>query len=123
MRTTTNAARYRWDDIDGDRPLPTVRRRRIIGEQMMISEVLLDAGTIVPTHSHANEQIACIVKGRIKFGLGEPDTPEYEEATLGAGEVMHLPANYLHSAEALEETLVIDLFSPPSPTTGIDVER
>jgi len=38
---------------------------------------------------------------------------------IEAGEVLHLPANVPHSAEALEETLVLDIFSPTSEKTGI----
>ena len=36
------------------------------------------------------------------------------------GEVLHLPANVPHSAEALEDSVLFDLFSPPSATTGVD---
>ena len=42
------------------------------------------------------------------------------EFFVGPGEVLHLPSNCPHSAEALEETVVLDIFSPPSERTGID---
>lgn len=86
----------------------------------MISEVLLERGCHVPTHQHPNEQFAMVVRGRLRFGLGAPSTPERREVTIGPGEVIHLPCNLPHSAEALEETLVLDLFSPVSHATGID---
>lgn len=95
-------------------------RRRVIGEKMMISEVRLEAGCRVPTHSHENEQLAWVVEGRMRFGIGEEDASERTEMIVEAGAVLHLPSNLPHSAEAIEDSLVIDLFAPPSEGTGID---
>ena len=97
-----------------------LERRRIIGEKMMISRVLLRQGCDVPTHSHENEQFACILSGRLRFGLGEPGSPDRREVVVSAGEVLHLPSGVPHSAFAEENSVVLDLFSPPSATTGID---
>lgn len=120
MSAKKGAMEYRWSDLPQDRPMPTIARRRIIAERMMLSEVLLEQGCVVPTHAHENEQIACVLRGRIRFGLGEAGSADFRELTLGAGEVLVLPSNVPHSAEALEETLVLDLFSPPSEQTGVD---
>ncbi len=114
------AKHYRWADLPQDRPMPALARRRIIGRRMMLSEVLLAKGCVVPTHAHENEQIACVVRGRIRFGICAEGDPRRRELVLEGGEVLHLPSNLPHSAEALEETLVIDIFSPPSEKTGID---
>jgi quercetin dioxygenase-like cupin family protein len=64
----------------------------------------------VPKHSHENEQITYILEGALKFWIGEDGA---EEITVGTGEVLHIPANIPHKAEALEETLDVDIFSPP----------
>ena len=115
----SDARAYRWDDLPKDFPLDKIERRRIIGDNMMISEVRLQQGCFVPMHAHENEQIAMVVHGRLRFGVtGADGTTTDIEA--GAGEVVHLPSNVPHSAEALEESLVLDLFSPPSEGTGID---
>ena len=95
-------------------------RRRIVGERMMIAEVRLAAGCRIPTHAHENEQFACVVSGRLRFGIGAEGSPDRHEIALGAGEVVHLPSSVPHSAEAEEDTLVLDLFAPPSETTGVD---
>lgn len=97
-----------------------IARQRIIGEKMMISKVFLDRGCIVPTHRHENEQFACIMSGALRFGLGAEGSAERREIIVKAGEVLHLPSNLPHSAEAIEDTVVLDLFSPPSAATGID---
>lgn len=114
------ATKYRLDDLPADRPMPLLERRRIVGDKAMISHVLLHKGCSVPTHAHENEQFCVILRGRLRFGLGAENTPDRREVILGPGEVLHLPANEPHSAEALEETLVLDIFSPPSAATGID---
>lgn len=121
---TPSVARFasvlRWNEQPQDHPMPLIDRRRIIGERMMISQVFLHKGFRVPTHHHANEQFAWVTSGRVRFGLGGDGSPERRDVTLTAGEVLHLPSNVPHSAEALEDSQVIDLFSPPSEKTGVD---
>jgi len=120
MTQQVSAVVYRWSDLPTDRPMPRIERRRVIGERMMISQVLLEKGCVVPSHAHENEQFACVVRGRIRFGLGVEGSPEHQQVVLIGGEVLHLPSKVPHSAEALDETLILDLFSPPSERTGID---
>jgi quercetin dioxygenase-like cupin family protein len=103
--------------------MPLLERQRIIGEQAMISRVLLRKGFVLATHSHANEQFGVVLSGRVRFGLGAENSPSRTHETLGPGEVIHFPGNFPHSAEALEETLILDIFSPPSEKTGIDAAR
>lgn len=111
---------HRWSDLPADRPMPLLERRRLIGDYAMLSHVTLKKGCHVPTHSHPSEQFACILSGRLRFGLGADGAPDRREVTVSAGEVLHLPSSLPHSAEALEDTVVLDVFSPPSEKTGID---
>ena len=115
-----SATHYRWDSMTPDRPMELLERRRIVGEKAMISRVWLRKGCLVPGHSHENEQFACTLSGRLRFELGTKGSDDWREVIVAAGEVLHLPANVPHSAEAMEDTLVLDIFSPPSATTGID---
>ena len=110
---------HRWSDLPQDHPMPLLDRRRIVGERMMISEVFLHQGFKVPTHAHENEQFAMVARGRIRFTIAE-GTPDEAQLTLEGGQVIHLPSNVPHAAEALEDTLVYDLFSPVSEGTGVD---
>ena len=120
MTATEHARCYRWDDLPQDHPMPAIARRRIVGEQAMIFELRLDAGCTVPTHAHDNEQFAYVVSGKMRFGIGAVDSPDHHEVTLTAGEVLHLPSNLPHSAFAVVDSLVLDVFSPTSEETGID---
>ncbi|MCP3978516.1 MAG: cupin domain-containing protein [bacterium] len=111
---------HRWSDLESDRPMEKIERRRVVGERAMLSLVVLSEGCDVPTHRHDNEQFAHVLRGRIRFGLGERDTPGYREVEVAAGEVLQLPGGVPHSAYAIEESEVLDVFAPPSETTGID---
>jgi quercetin dioxygenase-like cupin family protein len=87
-----------------------LERRLITGDRMMLAQVYLKKGCIVPKHSHENEQLTYILEGALKFWIGEDGA---EEITVRAGEVLLIPSNIPHKAEALEETLDVDIFSPP----------
>lgn len=89
---------------------PVISRRIITGDGMMIAHVYLKRGAVVPTHSHENEQITYILEGALRFWLGERGD---EEVVVRAGEVLHIPSDLPHRAEALEDTLDVDVFSPP----------
>lgn len=118
----TDAVCHRWNDLPQDRPMERLSRKRIIGEQAMLSQVALEKGCFVPMHNHPNEQFACVISGKMRFVVEDKEDGRGAQRTLtlGAGEVLHLPGDVPHSAEALETSVVLDVFSPPSATTGID---
>ena len=122
MACGNSAARYRWEGLANDSPMALLERRRIIGKRVMLSHVTLKKGCVVPSHAHPNEQFACVLSGRLRFEIGCGEGSPREELVLVGGEVLHFPPNVPHGAEALEDTIVLDVFSPPSETTGIDRE-
>ena len=101
---------YRWEDMPKERVTDSLDRRLITGERMMLAHVYLKKGCVVPQHSHENEQLTYILDGALHFWIGEDGS---EEVTVRAGEVLVIPSNVLHKAEALEDTLDVDIFSPP----------
>ena len=114
----SNAMRYCWDEMPVDKPNPLADRRRIMGQNMTIAQVLLRKGFFVESHHHINEQIAIVMSGRIEFVVG--DGEDVVTYVLCAGETLHVPPDVPHSARALEDTLIIDVFSPAAEKTGID---
>ena len=101
---------FRWDDMPRERVTDMLDRRLITGERMMLAHVYLKKGCIVPQHQHENEQLTYILEGALRFRIGKDRS---EEVIVRAGEVLHLPSNVWHEAEALEDTLDVDVFSPP----------
>lgn len=99
-----------WESLEWEEVVPGIRRRLVTGQGMMMAQVFLDAGAVVPKHRHPNEQITYILEGALRFRLGE----ELErEVVVRAGEVLHIPSDLPHEAVALEDTLDLDVFHPP----------
>jgi len=101
---------YRWDDIAKEKMNDSIDRRFVSAERIMLAQVFLKKGAVVPTHIHESEQVTYIVEGALRLWLGESGE---QEVTVNAGEVLTIPSNVPHKAEALEDTLDIDVFSPP----------
>ena len=114
------ATTYPLEDLPQDSPIPRVRRRRIMGEKAMLSEITMEKGCEAPVHQHENEQFIVMLSGKLRVTLGDAEDGGNREVVLEAGEVMHLPSNVPHGGCALEDCRLIDIFSPPSETTGID---
>jgi quercetin dioxygenase-like cupin family protein len=110
MAAKSKVSFYRWDSMKKERVSDMLERRLITGDRMMLAHVYLKKGCIVPKHSHENEQLTYILEGALKFKLGDDGA---EEIVVSAGEVLLIPSNVPHMAEALEETLDVDVFSPP----------
>jgi len=101
---------FRWSDVREERVTDVISRKLITGDDMMLAQVFLKLGAIVPMHSHHNEQLTYILSGALHFYIGEN---REQEIVVRAGEVLHIPSNVLHEARALEDTLDVDVFSPP----------
>ena len=96
-----------WDSVELEHLNPLLKRQCVVGKKVMIARVLLKKGCVVPLHSHHNEQITYILEGALKFGLND------EEIIVRAGEVLCIPPNVPHEAVALEDTVDLDIFTPP----------
>jgi quercetin dioxygenase-like cupin family protein len=104
------ATHYRWEDLPREELNPLLGRRLITGGDMMIAHVYLKKGCIVPKHAHENEQLTYVLEGSLRFKLGDGGE---QIVDVNAGEVLCIPRNLPHEAEALEDTLDVDVFNPP----------
>jgi quercetin dioxygenase-like cupin family protein len=96
-----------WNDVEVESMNPLLGRQLIVGHQVMLARVLLKKGCIVPLHSHVNEQISYILEGALKFYI------DGKEIVVRSGEVLTIPPNMPHKAEAMEDTVDLDIFNPP----------
>ena len=101
---------HTWDEMPKEKVTDLLSRRLIVGDRMMIAHVYLKEGCVVPRHQHENEQLTYVVTGALHFWIGEDES---EEIVVGAGQVLYLPCWVWHKAKALEDTLDVDIFSPP----------
>ncbi len=96
----------RWNEVPIEELSPTIGRQMLHTETMTLARITLRQGAVVPRHEHPNEQIATVLEGRLRFVVGD------EERVVTAGESVPLAANVPHEVEALEDSVVLDVFSP-----------
>jgi len=96
-----------WASVPLEDLTPLLQRQFVVGQEIMLARVLLKKGCSVPDHSHANEQLTYILEGALKFWI------DGKEIVVRSGETLCIPSNLPHRAEALEDTVDLDVFSPP----------
>src|SRR5262245_11340371 len=100
------ATHHRWDDVPSQAVAPGIRRRYLTASRMTIARFNLARGSVVPPHSHDHEQVSYVLSGAATFHVGG------ESFTVRAGEALQIPSWAEHGVEVLEDTEVIDVFSP-----------
>jgi quercetin dioxygenase-like cupin family protein len=96
-----------WNSVELEDLNPLLQRQFVVGQEIMLARVLMKKGCIVPLHSHHNEQLTYILEGALKFWI------DGKEIVVNAGEVLTIPPHMPHKAEALEDTVDLDVFNPP----------
>jgi unsaturated pyranuronate lyase len=96
-----------WHTVPLEDLNPLLQRQFVVGQEIMLARVLLKKGCVVPEHSHHNEQLTYILEGALKFWI------DGQEIVVNAGETLCIPSNMPHKAEALEDTVDLDVFAPP----------
>jgi quercetin dioxygenase-like cupin family protein len=104
---SSNVQHVRLAEMPTEHLNPLLDRQFVAGEKSMLARLIIRAGCVVPLHSHENEQITYILEGALKFSL------QGKEVIVRAGEILVIPSNVPHSAEALEDTIDLDVFCPP----------
>jgi quercetin dioxygenase-like cupin family protein len=96
-----------WDEMEKEVVSETFNRRFVYGEKVMLAQIELKKGCLVPLHRHENEQITYILEGALQLEI------EGKTVLLRQGQALVIPSNVPHSAVALEDTLDLDIFAPP----------
>ena len=104
---SSNVQHVRLAEMPTEHLNPLLDRQFVAGEKSMLARLIIRAGCIVPLHSHENEQITYILEGALKFSL------QGKDIVVRAGEILVIPSNVPHSAEAIEDTVDLDVFCPP----------
>ena len=97
---------YRWDEIALEKVTEMVSRKFVTGDRQTLAQIYLKRGAVVPMHAHESEQMTYVLQGTLKLLVAG------EEVTLREGEVLHLASGLPHQVEALDDTFVLDVFSP-----------
>jgi quercetin dioxygenase-like cupin family protein len=98
---------YNWNLVEEEPLNPLLGRKTIHGQNLTVARIRLRKGAVVPMHSHPNEQISMLESGAVRFTISG------ESRVVRAGEALVIPPDVPHMVEALEDSLAVDLFSPP----------
>jgi quercetin dioxygenase-like cupin family protein len=107
MSTPAELKYIAWNKVPREKLNPLIDREMVVGDKIMLARVLLKKGAHVPQHHHHNEQVTYILEGALKFAI------DGKEIVVRAGEVLCIPAHMPHEAWALEDTVDLDVFTPP----------
>jgi len=76
------------------------------GEKTLMGQFKIAKGSAIPSHSHPHEQTGFLVAGKLRFNV------EGEVMDTEPGDSWCLAGGVEHSAEALEDSVIIEVFSP-----------
>ena len=102
----TTVVHHSWSNIPAEQINPSISRQFITGDRLTVARFELKRGGIVPMHAHENEQVSFVLDGALKFKI------DGREIIVRGGEVLQIPGTVPHEVEVLEDTLVVDVFSP-----------
>ena len=87
--------------------LPGITRKTLTySDRFMVCEVHLAKGAYLPPHHHIHEQSSNIISGSLSYEVGS------ETRVVGAGDSVLLLPDVPHAVRALEDTVVLDIFTP-----------
>ena len=107
---------HRWDEIALEKVTEMVSQKIVAGDREMVAQIYLKRGALIPMHRHGSEQMTYVLQGALRFLVGG------EEIIVREGEVLHIPPQTPHQAEALDDTFELDVFSPIRADWLADVE-
>ncbi len=76
------------------------------GGGLMAVEFSFRQGSIGAVHNHPHEQIGYVVKGRFVLEM------EGRRGVIAAGDSYYVPSGVPHGVEALEDGVLLDVFTP-----------
>ena len=97
---------YTWDEIAEEQLNPLAGRKALHGAAITVAHFRFDKGNKVASHHHVNDQVTIVEKSAVRMTVGD------EEFVLKAGEMVLVAPNVPHGNEALEDTVIMELFSP-----------
>ena len=95
-----------WKEIAVEPLNPGLTRQMLNGEKLTLAKLQLKSGTIVPRHQHSNEQVTLVTEGALRFRFDDRET------LVAKSEMILIPADVPHSAEAFGDSETLEIFAP-----------
>jgi len=93
-------------ELEEKQIFPGFKGRFVNSENMTFAYWDIDAGAVLPEHSHPHEQVATIIAGELEL------TVNGETKVLRPGSVAVIPSDATHSGRAITSCRIIDVFYP-----------
>ena len=101
---------YRQSDDGYREVLPRIEMKTLVnGNQTLVTEFRMRGGSVLPVHLHQYEQTGYLIKGRLRLTIGG------EAFDARPGDSWCILGNVEHGAEVLEDSVALEVFSPPRP--------
>lgn len=97
---------YNWENIPEELLSPLMSRQVVHTANITVARLKLSKGALVPRHQHVNEQLTTVESGALRFDMGG------EQFELRPGRTLVIPPELPHQVEALEDSVVTDIFAP-----------
>ena len=96
------------DKPEVESPFPGVARKNLVwGERMLFTQIIMRASSVVEEHDHPYEQMGYCIDGAIELKVGD------EKHICRSGSAWSIPSGARHAAVALENSVLVEAFSPP----------
>jgi pterin-4a-carbinolamine dehydratase/mannose-6-phosphate isomerase-like protein (cupin superfamily) len=103
------ACKYAWTDVAAEQPNPSMVRRMIHGDRVLVAAMHFKDGFVVPLHQHVHEQVTLVKSGTIRFRLG---ASREQVIDVCPGEVLVIPSSLPHEAQMIGDVEEMDVFTP-----------
>ncbi|HVS64045.1 MAG TPA: cupin domain-containing protein [Thermoanaerobaculia bacterium] len=110
--SSETSGRIRIESLDEHEPMKGCHGRFVHSATMTHAYWRIEQGAVVPEHRHPQEQVVNVLEGELELVL------DGVAHRLRPGDVLVVPADVAHSARAIAESRVLDVFSPPRDVTG-----
>lgn len=99
-----------WNQVPSEEVNPSMKRKIVSGEKLMIARMNFKDGFLVPLHHHVHEQVTQVVSGKMRFWFG---ANKEQTMDLNPGDVIVIPSNLPHEALMIGDVEEIDTWAPP----------
>ena len=99
-----------WEQVPVEEVSPSMSRKIVTGEKLMIAKMKFKDGFVVPLHKHIHEQVSQVISGQMRFWFGEN---KEQVMDMSPGDVVVIPSNLPHEALMIGEVEAIDTWAPP----------
>lgn len=98
---------YKWQDVTVEQLGDGITRQLITADNMMLSQIFVPKGVSFPAHRMSSEQLTIFVKGKAIYESAGGKIEAHE------GDIVYIPSDTEHSDRVVDDTIVLDIFSPP----------